>query len=130
GRIGDTAKARENLERSVELARGSDATEAILALLALGHHLEMFEADYRAASSAYADGLSQAEEIGDVPAQVELQSAIATLAVYRADWAEVEQASEAAAGLSEREGLVGKLCLPHALRGLLRWRDGGWDAAE
>ena len=26
--------------------------------------------------------------------------------------------------LAEREGLVGKLCLPYALRGLLRWREG------
>ena len=27
--------------------------------------------------------------------------------------------------LAEREGLVGKLCLPYSLRGLLRWREGG-----
>ncbi|MDX6667910.1 MAG: hypothetical protein QOK04_1290, partial [Solirubrobacteraceae bacterium] len=74
GRIGDAAKARENLERAVDLARGSDASEAILALLALGHHLEVFEADYPAAGRAYADALAQAEEVGDVPAQVELQS--------------------------------------------------------
>ena len=36
GRIGDTAKARENLERAVELARGSDDSETILALCAYG----------------------------------------------------------------------------------------------
>ena len=54
GRIGDTGKARENLERSVELARGSDEPETILALLALGHHLEVFEADYAGAERAYA----------------------------------------------------------------------------
>ncbi|MFL5868156.1 MAG: adenylate/guanylate cyclase domain-containing protein, partial [Thermoleophilaceae bacterium] len=41
GRIGDTEKARSNLERSVELARGSDHGETILALLALGRHLEI-----------------------------------------------------------------------------------------
>jgi len=34
------------------------------------------------------------------------------------------------AELSEREGLVGKLCLPYALRGLLHWRTGDWDEAE
>src|SRR4051812_14776413 len=39
GRIGDTEKARSNLERSVELARGSDHGGTILALLALGPHL-------------------------------------------------------------------------------------------
>ena len=36
GRIGDTEKARENLERSVELARDSDDGETIRALLTLG----------------------------------------------------------------------------------------------
>ncbi|MFL5820787.1 MAG: tetratricopeptide repeat protein [Solirubrobacteraceae bacterium] len=130
GRIGDAAKARENLERSVELARGSDKGETILALLALGHHLETFEADYPAAEHAYAEALAQAEQVGDVPAQVELQSALAWLGVYRADWDVVQRACDAAAGLSEREGLVGKLCLPYALRGVLHWRDGDWDQAE
>jgi class 3 adenylate cyclase/tetratricopeptide (TPR) repeat protein len=130
GRIGDAAKARENLERAVELARGSDESETILALLALGHHLEVFEADYPAAQDAYAEALAQAERLGDVPAAVELQSALAQLAVYRADWEGVEQASAAAAQLAEREGLIGKLCLPYALRGLLYWREGKWDEAE
>ncbi|MDQ6915856.1 MAG: AAA family ATPase, partial [Actinomycetota bacterium] len=130
GRIGDAGKARENLERAVDLARGSDASEAILALLALGHHLEVFEADYGAAGRAYADALAQAEQVGDVPAQVELQSALAQLAVYAADWEGVAGASSAAAELAEREGLVGKLCLPYALQALLEWRDGGWDEAE
>jgi class 3 adenylate cyclase/tetratricopeptide (TPR) repeat protein len=130
GRIGDAAKARENLERSVELARGSDKSETILALLALGHHLETFEADYPAAERAYAEALAQAEQVGDVPAQVELQSALAWLAFHRADWDAVQRACDAAAELSEREGLVGKLCLPYTLRGVLHWRDGDWDEAE
>src|SRR5256714_7868422 len=86
GRIGDADKARENLERAVDLARGSDASEAILALLALGHHLEVFEADYPEAEQAYADALAQAVRVGDVPAAVGLQSAPAQLAVYAADW--------------------------------------------
>jgi class 3 adenylate cyclase/tetratricopeptide (TPR) repeat protein len=130
GRIGDAAKARENLERAVELARGSSDSETILALLALGHHLEVFEADYAAAEDAYADALAHAERLGDVPAAVELQSALAQLSVYRADWGGVERASAAAAELAEREGLVGKLCLPYALQGMLSWRDGDWEAAE
>jgi tetratricopeptide (TPR) repeat protein len=37
------------------------------------------------------------------------------------------ESTAASAGLAEREGLVGKLCLPYVLRGLLRWREG--DAA-
>src|SRR5829696_2299161 len=45
GRIGDTEKARENLECAVELARGSNDTETILALSALGRHFETAEAD-------------------------------------------------------------------------------------
>jgi class 3 adenylate cyclase/tetratricopeptide (TPR) repeat protein len=130
GRIGDTEKARENLERSVELARGSDDGETILALLALGHHLEISEADYPGADNAYREGLDLAVEVGDVPAQVELHAGLAQLAVYRADWEGVQRSSDASAQLSEREGLVGKLCLPSALRALLHWRDGEWDEAE
>src|SRR3954470_15699467 len=129
GRIGDTEKARSNLERSVELARGSDHGETILALLALGRHLEISEAETGLAASAYAEALTLAEQVGDLPAQVELHAAIAQLAVYRADWQQVEESTEASADLAEREGLVGKLCLPYVLRGLLAWREGDAAAA-
>jgi class 3 adenylate cyclase/tetratricopeptide (TPR) repeat protein len=130
GRIGDTAKARENLERSVELARDSDDGETIRALLTLGHHLEVSEADYAGASRAYGEALALAQQIGDLPAQVELQSSIAQVASYRADWDAVERSAEASGDLAEREGLVGKLCYPCVLRGILAWREGRWDDAE
>ena len=127
GRIGDTAKARENLERAVALARDSDAGETVLALLALGHSLEHSEGDYEAAEACYREALSLAERIGDVPAQIELQSALAQLAVYRCDWEEARLAGDAGAELAEREGLIGKLCLSNTLRGLLAWRDGDFE---
>jgi class 3 adenylate cyclase/tetratricopeptide (TPR) repeat protein len=130
GRIGDSAKARENLERSVELARGSDEGETIRALLALGNHLEISDADYSGAEASYTEALALAQRVGDLPAQVELHAALATLTFYRADWEAVERFTEDSAELAEREGLVGKLCLPYASRGLLRWRTGDWDAAE
>src|SRR5204863_6823440 len=76
GRIGDTVKARENLERSVELARDSDAAETVLAPLALGHSLEHSEGDYQGARSCYGEALALAEPIGAVLAQIELQSAL------------------------------------------------------
>jgi class 3 adenylate cyclase/tetratricopeptide (TPR) repeat protein len=130
GRIGDTAKARENLERSVELARDTDPGEAVLALLALGHHFEHAEANYRAAQESYGEGLELAQRIGDVPAQIELHAALAQLAFYRCDWEEVRRASDVSAQLAEREGLVGKLCLAGNLRGLLAWRAGDFDSSE
>jgi tetratricopeptide (TPR) repeat protein len=130
GRIGDTEKARENLERSVELARDSDDGETIRALLTLGHHLEVSEADYDGAGQAYGEALALAQQVGDLPAQVELQSSIAQVAAYRAAWDEVEVAAEASADLAEREGLVGKLCYPCVLRGVLAWRDGRWEDSE
>lgn len=130
GRIGDSAKARENLERSVELARGSDEGETIRALLALGNHLEISDADYGSAETSYTEALTLAQRVGDLPAQVELHAALATLAVYRADWEAVEAFTVDSAELAEREGLVGKLCLPYASQGLLHWRGGDWAAAE
>ena len=130
GRIGDTVKARENLERAVELARGSDAHETVLALLALGHHLETSDGDYAGAAGAYREALALAQQIGDVPAEIELHAAVAQLALYAGDWEEVRRASDASAELSEREGLIGKLCLPYVLRGWLHWRAGEWTEAE
>ncbi|MGI9080782.1 MAG: adenylate/guanylate cyclase domain-containing protein [Thermoleophilaceae bacterium] len=130
GRIGDTEKARSNLERSVELARASDPCETILALFALGRHLELSEADVRAAGRAYDEALSLAEQVGDLPSQVELHSARAQLAAYRADWDQVGRSTDASTRLAEREGLVSKLGLPYALRGLLRWREGDLEGAE
>jgi class 3 adenylate cyclase/tetratricopeptide (TPR) repeat protein len=129
GRIGDTEKARQNLERAVELARGSDRGETILALSALGRHLEVSEAKVALAREAYEEALALAEEMGVLPAQVELHASLAQLAAYGADWAQVERSTEASAELAEREGLVGKLCLPYALRGLLRWREGDIGSA-
>jgi len=130
GRIGDTVKARENLERAVDLARGSDAHETVLALLALGHHLESSDGDYVGAAGSYREALTLAQQIGDVPAEIELHAAVAQLALYAGDWEEVKRSSDASAELSEREGLIGKLCLPYALRGLLHWRNGEWHDSE
>jgi class 3 adenylate cyclase/tetratricopeptide (TPR) repeat protein len=130
GRIGDTVKARENLERAVELARDSDAHETILALMALGHHFEGSDGDYTAAGASYDEALALAQHVGDVPAEIELHAALAQLALYRADWDEVVRSSDASAELCEREGLIGKLCLPDAVRGRLHWRRGEWAESE
>ena len=130
GRIGDTEKARQNLERAVELARGSDHGETIIALSALGRQLEISEADVSGARDAYEEALRLAQQMGMLPAQVELHAWLAQLAVYCADWEGVESSTEASAELAEREGLVGKLCLPYALRGILRWREGRLDEAN
>ncbi|MGA9372896.1 MAG: adenylate/guanylate cyclase domain-containing protein, partial [Solirubrobacterales bacterium] len=129
GRIGDSEKARENLERSVALARDSDRAEAVRALLTLGYHLEVSEADYEGAARAYREALEIAQEVGDLPSQVELHASLGELAVDAADWEEVERAAEASARLAEREGLYGKLCFPDLMRGVLSWRNGEWDEA-
>jgi tetratricopeptide (TPR) repeat protein len=130
GRIGDTVKARENLERAVELARDSDAHETVLALLALGQHLESSDGDYTGAAETYREALALAKQIGDIPAEIELHAAVAQLALYGGDWETLERSSDASAELSEREGLIGKLCLPYALRGRLHWRNGEWQQSE
>jgi class 3 adenylate cyclase/tetratricopeptide (TPR) repeat protein len=129
GRIGDSEKARENLERSVALARESDRAEAVRALLTLGYHLEVSEADYEGAAEAYREALEIAQEVGDLPSQVELHASLGQLAVESGDWDEVERATEESARLAEREGLHGKLCFPDLMRGVLAWRNGDWDEA-
>jgi class 3 adenylate cyclase/tetratricopeptide (TPR) repeat protein len=129
GRIGDNQKARENLERAVDLARGAEPGETVLALAALGRHLETSEADVNGARAAYEEALELAQRTGNLPAQVELQSELAQLAAYRAEWGRAAAAAAASAELAEREGLEGKLCLPYALQALLLWRNGELDQA-
>ena len=129
GRIGDSARARENLERSVELARESDPAEAVKALCALGYHLEVSEAGYGAAREAYTEALELAQRMGDLPSQVEIHAALAQLAIYGADWEEAEAQTETSASLAEREGLDGKLCFPYSMRGVMLWHNGDLDRA-
>ena len=126
GRIGDFEKARENLERSVELARESDKSEAVRALLTLGYHFEVSEAEYRQASpptrrrSSCGRGRRRALA-GRGPRRAR------PARLYQCDWEAVERETEASAGLAEREGLLGKLCFPYVMRGALRWREGDWE---
>jgi class 3 adenylate cyclase/tetratricopeptide (TPR) repeat protein len=129
GRIGDSERARENLERSVELARESDPGEAVRALLTLGYHLEISEADYEGAGAAYREALELAEQTGDLPSKVELHAALAQLAAHSGDWRVVAREANASASLAEREGLTGKMCFPYMMRGMLRWREGYFDEA-
>ncbi|MEA2449589.1 MAG: hypothetical protein QOG63_1521, partial [Thermoleophilaceae bacterium] len=133
GRIGDFAKARENLEESVALARESSPpapADTIRALISLGSHLDMSEADYDGAAAAYADALAVAERVGDVAAQVELHAALGMLAAYRADWDRIAGYARASLDAAAREGLVGKMAYPYTLEGLLRWRNGDFEGAE
>ena len=104
GRIGDTEKARQNLERAVELARGSDDGETILALSALGRQLEISEADVKGARAVYEEALALAEQVGMLPAQVELHAWLAQLAAYCADWDSVEESTEASADARRARG--------------------------
>src|SRR5919198_4775749 len=115
GRTGDNAKARENLERSVELARASGPNDTIRALISLGSHLDMSEADYAGAAAAYSEARELADRVGDLTAAAELHSALALLAAYRADWDEVDTYARASLDLSEREGLVRSMAYPYAL---------------
>jgi adenylate cyclase len=130
GRIGDVERARESLERSVELARQVSPGEAIRALIALGRHLEVVEADYPGAEAVCHEALGLADQIGDVPAQIELHAALGQLATYPARWDGVEEHTAAAARLAEREGLSGQLCLPLVLQGILAWRVAEWERSE
>ena len=98
-------------------------------MLTLADHLEVSEADDGGAADAYREALEIAQEVGDLPSQVELHASLGQLAVHAADWERVERATEASARLAEREGLHGKLCFPDVMRGILSWRDARWDDA-
>jgi tetratricopeptide (TPR) repeat protein len=130
GRIGDLEQARGSFERAVELARQASPGETSRALLALGRHLEVAEADYPAAVAACEEGLELADRVGDVPVQIELRGTLGQLAIHSASWTEVDRHAAASARLAEREGLSGQLCLPLLLQGVAAWRLGQWERAE
>ena len=94
------------------------AREAVRALLTLGYHLEVSEADYEGAAEAYREALEIAQEVGDLPSQVELHASLGQLAVARRRLGGGRaRPTEASARLAEREGLHGKLCFPDLMRG-------------
>ena len=130
GRIGDLDQARASFTRAVELARQASPGETVRALLALGRHLEVAEADYPAATTACNEALELADQLGDVPAQIELHAALGQLTIHSASWSEVDRHAEAAARLAQRDGLSGQVCLPMLLQGVSSWRLGDWESAE
>jgi tetratricopeptide (TPR) repeat protein len=90
----------------------------------------MSEADYAGAARAYEEARELADRVGDLTAAAELDSALALLAAYRADWGEVAAYARASLDVAEREGLVRNMAYPYALQGLLAWRVGDFSRAE
>ncbi len=129
-RMGDGERARERLDRAVALSRGGTPSDEVLALLALGSSREENDGDYAGAEAAYREALAIAERIGDVPAQIEIRTALARISFYRCDWSGADRECGAGSALAEREGLAGGLCLTHSLKGRLRWRQGDWGDSE
>ena len=119
---------REGNTRSLRAFLGQLAGEA-------GHRIAWEHLDHKRSFAANVRSLNGHNDqlrtlLDDVPAEIELHAAVAQLALYAADWETVVRSSDASAELSEREGLIGKLCLPYALRGRLQWRSGEWQASE
>ena len=129
-RIGDTQKARENLERAVELARGPDDGETILALSALGRQLEISEADVEERAPRTRRRWRSPSRSACCPRRWSCTPGSPSSPRTRPTGA-VEQSTEASAALAEREGLVGKLCAVRAARppALARGAHRGGDRA-
>ncbi len=129
GRMGDADRARESLERSVELVHGDDAG-TLAALVALARHHESVEADYAAAGAAYAEALAIAERLGGVPDQVEILLGLAQLAVVRADWAEAARRREAGERMGGTEARSRRRALTLGLEAVEAWRLGRLEESE
>ena len=130
GRIGDTAKARENLERAIELAKDSDENETVLAMLALGHHLENAEGDYAAAERSYARGAGAgaAHRRRSRPDRAARGARAARLLPLRLGAGRPLQRRQRGARRtrgSGRQAVPVRTCCA----GGCSWRDGDWEAA-
>ena len=131
GRIGDSAKARENLQKSVDLARGSDHAETH----PRAAHARLSPGGVRGRVPGRRSRLLGGARAGRAaPATCRRLSsctpALGLIAAYRADWDAASRSTEASVEVAEREGLVGKLSFPYGLRGLLHWRSGELEQAE
>ena len=99
------------------------------ALLALGYHLEVSEADYEGAG----ERLPRRSTSRSRPATCRRRSSCTPRSpsspIYRGDWEAAERETDASQTLAEREGLAGKLCFPYSMRGVLLWHEGELDEA-
>lgn len=129
GRMGDAERARESLERSVELVRGDDAG-TLAALVELARHHESVEAGYDAARVAYERALEIAERRGGVLDQVEILLGLAQLALVRADWEQASRRRVAAERLGGTEARSRRRALILGLAAFEEWRSGRFDEAE
>ena len=102
--------------------------EAVRALLTLGYHLEVSEADY-AGRRRRLPGGARARRADGRPslARSSCTPRSPSSPPMAGDWESVEREAEASGQLAEREGLTGKLCFPYMMRGMLRWREGRFD---
>ena len=122
--------AREPRALGRARARAPTAARRSARCSTLGYHLEVSEADYEGAAEAYREALELAQEVGDLPSQVELHASLGQLAVERADWEEVERATEASAEPGRARGAARQALLPvRDARACSRWREGDWDEA-
>ena len=105
-RVGDAAKARRSLARAVVFVRDVDPSETVVALLAAGHHLDLFDgAPTRPARVNASPTASRWPwRTGDVPMQIELHAALGAIALRRAEWGAAGDEADAAAGLAEADG--------------------------
>ena len=130
GRIGDTAEgAREPRARGRARA-DSDEDETVLALLALGHHLEHAEGDYAAAERATARRWRSRSGSATCPRRSSCTrrspSSPSTAATGRGWRAPATRAPSS----PNARGSSASCACPYALRGLLHWRDGDWEASS
>ena len=130
GRLGDNERARAQLDRALELAREADQFEELRALRSLADHVDGSESRAAEARDLYEQALAVAQDIGDVPAQLDLRAALGQIAVEGADWQRAERLGDESARVVEREGLADRAALPLALAGALAWRAGDLQTAE
>ena len=119
-------RARTSSARSSSRAAPTHG-ETILALLGAGRPPRGLRGRRTARRAGLRGGARRSRERDRrcCPPQVELHArARAARRLPRPNGRRSSASPRRAPTLAEREGLVGKLCFPYALRGLLTWRDG------
>lgn len=129
GRRGDVSAARTNLETAMRSAADADDASQIAALRAMGRHRLVHETDADGARDRFHEALQLAEDLGDVPLQLDVTRDLADVALRAAAWDEVERLADRCADLEAETGLRAGFAAIDRLRGWLCWIRGDDDGA-
>lgn len=120
GRLGNAEAARQSFETALLPSSLDEGTRATL-LRAYARHLRLHVGDTGSARERLDEALALADQLGDVPLQVDIAGELAQIALDAGEWGRVAELTTTCEQLRNTSGYTGRRALPLRLR--------AWSAA-